>query len=69
MWGGGDDDESIKTIHGALDHGINFIDTAPVYGFGRSEQIVGKAIRGRRDEVILATKCGLVWDKQKILWR
>jgi len=65
MWGGADDDESIKTIHKALDHGINFIDTAPVYGFGRSEQIVGKAIRGRRDKVILATKCGLVWDKQK----
>jgi aryl-alcohol dehydrogenase-like predicted oxidoreductase len=61
QWGGTDDDESVRTIHTALDHGINLIDTAPAYGFGRSEEVVGRAIaeRGRRDEVILATKCGL----------
>jgi methylglyoxal reductase len=54
-----DDQESIRTIHAALDAGINLIDTAPAYGWGRSEEVVGKAIRGRRDKVILATKCGL----------
>ena len=41
------------------------IDTAPIYGFGRSEQIVGKAIRGRRDKVVLATKCSLIWDREE----
>lgn len=55
------DDESIQAIHAALDHGINLIDTAPAYGFGRSEEIVGRAIRGRRDKVLIATKCGLWW--------
>ena len=60
MWGGTDESESIRAIHAALDSGINLIDTAPVYGFGRSEQIVGKAIRDRRDRVVLATKCSMV---------
>jgi aryl-alcohol dehydrogenase-like predicted oxidoreductase len=61
QWGGTDDDESVRTIHAALDLGINLIDTAPAYGFGRSEEVIGRAIaeRGRRDEVILSTKCGL----------
>jgi aryl-alcohol dehydrogenase-like predicted oxidoreductase len=61
QWGGTNDDESVRTIHAALDLGINLIDTAPAYGFGHSEKVVGRAIaeRGRRDEVILATKCGL----------
>jgi methylglyoxal reductase len=57
-----DDGESIRAIQSALDAGINLIDTAPAYGFGRSEEVVGKAIRGRRDQVVLATKCGLWWD-------
>ena len=48
MWGGTKEDESIRTIHAALDRGINLIDTAPVYGFGRSEEIVGKAARPKR---------------------
>jgi aryl-alcohol dehydrogenase-like predicted oxidoreductase len=63
MWGGTDETESISTIRAALDHGINAIDTAPVYGFGRSEEIVGKAIaEGRlRDKVLVATKVGLEW--------
>jgi aryl-alcohol dehydrogenase-like predicted oxidoreductase len=63
MWGGTDEAESISTIRAALDHGINVIDTAPVYGFGRSEEIVGKAIAdGRlRDRVVIATKVGLEW--------
>src|SRR5579864_344746 len=63
MWGGSDEAESIRTIHAALDKGINLIDTAPVYGFGVSEEIVGKAIeqRGRREDVLLATKVGIEW--------
>jgi len=55
-WGNPDHDESIRIIHRALDAGINFIDTADVYGNGESEEIVGKALAGRRDDVILATK-------------
>jgi aryl-alcohol dehydrogenase-like predicted oxidoreductase len=63
MWGGTDEAESIRTIHEALDRGITLIDTAPVYGFGRSEEIVGKALteRGRRQGVLIATKVGLDW--------
>ena len=63
MWGGSDEAESIRTIHAALDKGINLIDTAPVYGFGVSEETVGKAIeqRGRREDVFIATKVGLEW--------
>lgn len=62
MWGGTDEAASIDAIRASLDNGASLIDTAPVYGFGLSEEIVGKAIRGRRDEVFLATKCGLIWD-------
>ena len=62
MWGGNDESDSIKAIHASIDAGANFIDTAAVYGKGVSEEIVGKAIEGRRDEVVLATKCGLRWD-------
>ncbi|MCX7797324.1 MAG: aldo/keto reductase [Melioribacter sp.] len=61
-WGKVDDDESIKAIHTALDNGINWIDTAAVYGFGHSEEVVGKAIKGIRNEVFIATKCGMVND-------
>jgi aryl-alcohol dehydrogenase-like predicted oxidoreductase len=68
MWGGTDEKESILTIHAALDQGINLIDTAPVYGFGRSEEIVGEALHqyGRRESVILATKVGLDWTNGKV---
>jgi aryl-alcohol dehydrogenase-like predicted oxidoreductase len=61
QWGGADDDESVRTIQAALDRGITLIDTAPAYGFGHSESVVGRAIaeRGRRDDVVLATKVGL----------
>ena len=55
-WGETDHDESIRIIHRALDAGINFIDTADVYSRGESEEIVGKALKGRRDDVVLATK-------------
>jgi aryl-alcohol dehydrogenase-like predicted oxidoreductase len=68
MWGGSNEKESIRTIHAALDHGINLIDTAPIYGYGRSEAIVGEALHlhGRRDSVILATKVGLDWTDGRI---
>lgn len=62
MWGGADEQQAIDAIHAFLDAGGNLIDTAPVYGFGKSEELVGKAIAGRRDQVVLATKCGMRWD-------
>jgi aryl-alcohol dehydrogenase-like predicted oxidoreductase len=65
MWGGADEDQAIAAIHAAIDHGINLVDTAPIYGYGRSEEIVGRAIRGRRDKVVLATKCGMIWDREE----
>jgi aryl-alcohol dehydrogenase-like predicted oxidoreductase len=67
-WGGTDEQESIKTIHTALDNGINIIDTAPVYGFGVSEQIVGKALQqyGNRDRIIISTKVGLEWKNNNV---
>ena len=66
MWGGSDDDAAIGTIHAALDNGINVIDTAPVYGFGRSEELVGKALaNGRRAHALIATKAGLDWRDGK----
>jgi aryl-alcohol dehydrogenase-like predicted oxidoreductase len=55
-WGNPDHDESIRIIHAALDAGINFVDTADIYSAGESEEIVGKALKGRRDDVVLATK-------------
>ena len=63
MWGGTDESQSIATIRAAVERGINLIDTAPAYGFGRSEEIVGKAIaEGKlRSHVLLATKVGLEW--------
>ncbi len=61
-WGPQDDTDSILAIRHALDRGVNWIDTAAAYGLGHSEEVVGRAIQGRRDSVYLATKCGLVWD-------
>ncbi|MCF8301858.1 MAG: aldo/keto reductase [Bacteroidales bacterium] len=67
MWGGTDERESIKTIHAALDKGVNLIDTAPVYGFGTSEKIVGKALAeyGKREDIVLVTKVALDWKEGK----
>jgi len=64
MWGGTDEKLSIETIHKALDSGVNMVDTAPVYGFGTSEKIVGKALKeyGNRDKIVLATKAALEWN-------
>jgi aryl-alcohol dehydrogenase-like predicted oxidoreductase len=62
MWGGTDEAQSIATIRSAIDRGVTLIDTAPVYGFGRSEEIVGKALEGSlRQRVTIATKVGLAW--------
>jgi aryl-alcohol dehydrogenase-like predicted oxidoreductase len=66
MWGGTDQRESVATIHAALDQGINLIDTAPVYGFGVSEEIVGAALEGIRDRAVIATKTGLEWRDGKV---
>lgn len=65
MWGGTDEQASIAAIQASIDEGVTLIDTAPAYGMGRSEEIVGLAIKGRRDKVVLATKCGLVWHVQR----
>src|ERR1700684_3970672 len=66
MWGGTDERDSIATIHAALGQGINLIDTAPVYGFGVSEEIVGAALEGRRSQAVIATKTGLEWHDGKV---
>jgi aryl-alcohol dehydrogenase-like predicted oxidoreductase len=63
MWGGTDEQDALETIRAALEHGISLIDTAPVYGLGRAEELVGRALAkyGKREEVIIATKVGLDW--------
>jgi aryl-alcohol dehydrogenase-like predicted oxidoreductase len=68
MWGGTEEKDGIHTIHQALDQGFNLIDTAPVYGFGVSEKIVGKALKqyGKRSQIVIATKVGLSWKKEKV---
>ncbi|MDH5608915.1 MAG: aldo/keto reductase [Cyclobacteriaceae bacterium] len=66
LWGGNDDKDALEAIHASLDHGITSIDTAPAYGFGHSEQLVAKALRGKsRDKVEILTKFGLRWDTTK----
>ena len=64
FWSSEGDNISVKSIQKAYDMGINFFDTAPVYGFGLSERLIGKALKPVRDKVILATKCGLRWEKE-----
>ncbi len=67
MWGGCDDEMSFNTVRTAIDSGITTIDTAPIYGFGRSEEIVGKAISSlRRDSIVLCSKCGLYWSEHPL---
>ena len=62
-WGNIDDDQSIKSIHRALELGVNFFDTADVYGTGHSERILAKALEGKRDKAVIATKFGNVYDE------
>jgi aryl-alcohol dehydrogenase-like predicted oxidoreductase len=66
MWGGADDAASIATIRRAMESGINLIDTAPVYGFGHSEEVVGKALQGLRKRAVIATKVALEWQGGKV---
>lgn len=68
MWGGTDEKQSIETIHAALDQGIRLIDTAPAYGFGKSEELIGKAIEsyGHREDITIATKVGIDWKDEEV---
>lgn len=63
-WTGHTDQNQIKAIHTAIDGGINFFDVAPVYGLGHAEKILGQALQGRRNQVLIATKCGLPWNRE-----
>jgi aryl-alcohol dehydrogenase-like predicted oxidoreductase len=65
MWGGADSKDAIKAIETAIDHGMTTIDTAAVYGFGLSEELVGKAIKGKRNKTQILTKFGLTWSEKK----
>jgi len=70
-WGGANDKDSIMAILRAFELGVNFIDTAPVYGFGKSEKIIGEALKewGHHEKVVVATKCGLEWDEKENIRR
>jgi aryl-alcohol dehydrogenase-like predicted oxidoreductase len=68
-WGPQDDNDSIRAIQTALDHGINWIDTAPIYGMGHSEEIVGRAIKGRLNRPLIFTKCNFVWNENREVTR
>lgn len=65
MWGGSDDAAAVDAIRASLDAGVRLIDTAPAYGLGHAERLVGKALKGRREEAVVATKCGLVWHTRQ----
>ena len=65
MWGGSDEKEAIEAIHASIDAGVTSIDTAPIYGYGKSEELVAKATAGKRDKVQIFTKFGLVWDSKE----
>ena len=65
LWGGADSDEAIKAIETAVDNGMTTIDTAAVYGFGLSEELVGKAVKSKRSKVQILTKFGMIWDGKK----
>lgn len=71
MWGGSKVKKSINTIHKALDKGITLIDTAPAYGMGRSEEIIGRALEdyGNREKIVIATKVGIEWDEEENVYR
>lgn len=65
FWGGADEGDAIKAIEAAIDNGVTSIDTAPVYGMGHSETVVGNTVKGKRDQVQLLTKFGMVWDSKE----
>jgi len=62
-WNNTTDQSSIEAIQRAVDLGVNLFDVAPVYGFGHAEEVLGKALKGRRQKVLVALKCGLLWDE------
>ena len=64
-WDGFDEQKYIEIVHAALDSGINFFDVAPVYGWNKSEKILGKALKGNRDKALIATKAGLLWNENR----
>lgn len=64
-WGGTDKKNAIRAIHQSIDEGINFIDTAPIYGIGLAEEIIGESIKNKRDKIVIGTKCGQVWHTKK----
>ena len=70
-WGGADDDDSLAACHAAIDAGVNWIDTADIYGQGRAERVVGRVARERPDEVLVATKGGVAWETDPAfrIWR
>lgn len=68
-WTNSSDEESVATVHKAIDCGVTFFDTAPVYGFHGSETLLGRALRGKRDRIFLASKCGLLWDDNHVTRR
>jgi aryl-alcohol dehydrogenase-like predicted oxidoreductase len=65
MWGGADEEDGVRAIQASLDAGVNFIDTAPAYGLGRSEELVARAVERRRDKAVISTKCGLAWHTSR----
>lgn len=67
-WGPQDDELSVKTVHRALELGINWIDTAPVYGLGHSEEVIGRALKGMRAKPLVATKCGRCWGNDRKIY-
>ena len=68
-WGPQDDSDSIRAIHAAIDHGINWIDTAAIYGLGHSEEIVGQAVRSSSSKPYIFTKCSMRWDSDRKIYR
>ena len=68
-WGPKDDNDSIAAIHKAIDLGVNWIDTAAIYGLGHSEEIVGRAVKESRVKPFIFTKCGMVWDEKREIKR
>ena len=65
MWGGNEESESLDAIRASIAHGVSTIDTAAIYGMGYSEELVGKAIKGIREKVVIATKCGIRWNSDE----
>lgn len=64
-WDTSNDDNAISIVHASIDHGINLFDVAPVYGWTHAETVLGRALKGKRDKVLIASKCGLVWNEKR----